>query len=98
MGKAWKLRRLESKKNGRAPISYFIPLTAGVWVSAFREFGIIGNGSIVREIQNCLEENAAQFDCTTIPDGECSHSDDVGIKCVGKHSHYRYGCDDALIF
>ena len=62
--------------------------TAGTWVNALREFGVIGSGLILRSFQSCIRNEANQFDCAIVPDGDCSHAEDAGIRCLGENSSY----------
>ena len=59
--------------------------TGGVWVSAWREYQTVGSGGI---LQGCTGNETHPIRCTysaSTVESSCSHIDDAGIRCQGKH-------------
>lgn len=59
-------------------------ITAGVWVYSLREFGIVGSDPFPTPELDCIGNETDLFQCTIRP-FECGHSNDAGIRCLGKY-------------
>ena len=61
---------------------YITTSTGGVWVNAFREYGIVGQGSSI-DISACSGNVTHPISCDPLSTFFIDHIEDVGIRCRG---------------